>query len=125
MLYTHPGREDARPEVTAREAWGYLYVMSVAGSRALKVGMTYRTPSARAADMHHTIGPSRLHVEMAWRCSDAARLERGVHRALVAGGARRVGGEWFDASLPTIEHEVERVAEVYRINVEQAALSDD
>lgn len=116
MLYTHPGREDARPEVAAREAW--VYIMSVAGSRLHKVGMTSRTPSARAAEMGWTIGPSKLHVEMAWRCSDARRLERLVHRALVAEGARRIGGEWFDQSLPGIVAAVERVAEVHGITLD-------
>jgi len=99
---------------------GWVYCMSVPGSRALKLGMTARTPSARAADMHYTIGPSRLRVEAAWLCTsaaDARRLERACHQRLST--CRVNGSEWFAGeTLAGIEDVVDRVAASLGIAIE-------
>jgi Meiotically up-regulated gene 113 len=95
---------------------GFVYVIGCPGHRAVKIGMTHRTPSARAKDMHYTIGPVALQVLRSWQTDDARRLEALLHQRLCNA---RLRGEWFDLDLATITDAVQRTAEAHSLRAEQ------
>ena len=87
---------------------GSVYVMSQAGSRLLKIGMTRRDAKSRARD--HTILAVPMVVEFEFKCEHPQRLEVLVHRRL---SHCRVRGELFDIDLPTAIEAILMTAEVH------------
>ena len=87
---------------------GSVYVMSQAGSRLLKIGMTRRDAKSRARD--HTILAVPMVVEFELQCEHPQRLEVLVHRRL---SHCRVRGELFDIDLPTAIEMILATAEVH------------
>lgn len=74
---------------------GWVYVIAnPAMPNVCKIGMTTRTPEARAAELHDTGSPAPYHVVGKWHVPDVRAAERDAHAAL---GPYRAdtGREWF------------------------------
>jgi hypothetical protein len=88
---------------------GHLYVLTNPYMPGLvKIGMTDRSPTIRAAELSVRTGvPGSYVVERAWQVPDAAAAERRVHAALAA--YRIVGSEHFRLPLQDAVARIDRV----------------
>jgi hypothetical protein len=77
----------------------------------VKIGVTGRTPSARAREFGLAIGmPGQFRVEASWSIEKAAVCERQIHRAFADD---RVSGEYFRLAAAAA---VERIGLLLRLN---------
>lgn len=101
-VYTAPGRKDA---VWTRDTAGII----VTGTGLVKVGETTRATARER--IHQQLGTAFpgldgvdiLIDEEAERADGTFFRDHDVHRALAAAGVRRVGGEWFEATIGEVK----------------------
>lgn len=100
--YTAPGRKDAS---WTRDVAGTV----ITGTGLVKVGETTRaTARERIHQQLGTAFPGLVGIDIlidenAERTDGSFFRDHDVHRALVSAGIRRVGGEWFEATLGEVQ----------------------